>query len=537
MSSRKALSTPLLVAILAIVLLIVALVLYTFYVLSQSSAASGSAGSKVLAPPVLSANITSQDMLFSGNAVDPYLLLSYNALNASILNVNATILKSAAPSGIYILNTDNECFSCGNSAAISSAIASNLLRYGVIGSTSGIKYLDITDLGTLPPDSILVVLNGLLPSTFFSTTGASGVAMLQLLLDRGISIVYVGQDFSRTLLPGSIVVPANLTNLPFLITQPPKKNVLNVPGYYFNSSMFSLAGGEDYGAMTYRSVGSGSIVVFPNAPSSWKSAYEGHDIAKAIEQLFWLSSYSSGSANTNVATNSSEGTLGLVLSPLALSNDLIGGVNNGSIIVSINATGLSTNATNTVYRYLRITPHFSINGSMTVPGQVLPGSTVSVVMTIFTHSKVPMSIQPHITLYTLGMQQVGSIPLPYTNASGNFTFINYINFGVGPGNYIAMLQSFTNMEHAAALLSISPISITLVSHNTGKGVFRFTLASDGRASSGTALQDKHQRSIPQQRHCRQQRHAAVRAAQRHPRSAGQHQFHDRDTGQAVYRIS
>jgi hypothetical protein len=105
-------------------------------------------------------------------------------------------------------------------------------------------------------------------------------------------------------------------------------------------------------------------------------------------------------------------------------------------------------------------------------------------MTVFTRNSSQTSIQPHLTVYTLNnMTPVGSIPLPYATISGNFTFINYINFGVGPGSYIAMLQSFTNGEYAAATFSVPQILLTLTQSDISKGVFTFAVTSDGQPLS------------------------------------------------------
>jgi hypothetical protein len=484
MLGRKALGTPLLLAIAAIVLLIVALVLYTGYTLSKAVSATGYSAPKASSTPRLSASVPMQDLLYTGSGVvDPYLLIAYNAFNTSLLNVNASVFSSAVPRSIYILNTDNECFNCGNSAAIDAAIVSNLLRYGVISSANSVNYLNVSNLSTLQPDSLLVVLTGLLPSAFLSRPDNSSNTLMLSLLNRGTSIVYAGQNFSRMLLPGSIVVPTNLTSLGFLATYAPSQGVSS--GYYFNSGTFAFSSGVNHGALTYELVGSGAIVAFPNTPSSWGSASDaGHDVAEAIQQLFWLGRYSSGSASTNSTIAAPTGSLGLVLSPFTLIQGALAGINNSTVIVAIRASSTSMNSSNTAYKYIYLKPHFNLNGSMLVPQQINPGSTVPVTMTIFMRSKAQTSIQPHITVYTLNMLPIESIPLPFTNASGNFTFINYINFGIGPGTYIAMLRSFTNVEDAAALFSVPPISIALVSSDISKGVFTFLVTSNGRQLSG-----------------------------------------------------
>ena len=484
MPGKKLLGKPLLLAIAVVALLAIIFVFYISYSLSKAIGTVRTSASKTSMPGV-SASISSQDLLYVGNSiVSPYMLVTYNALNTSLLSVNVSIFKTAVPRSIYLLNTNNECFDCGNTTAIDAAIVSNLLKYDIISNQSSVRYLDISNLDTLPPGALLVVLNGLLPSAFFSSSGGTGIPVIQSLLNSGTSIVYVGEDFSRTLLPGSIVVPSNITALAFLATSAPAA-LAAAKGYYFNSSTFSFDGGKRYGALTYEQVGSGSIAAFPNLPSSWASPSDaGYDIAKAIQQLFWLDTYSSGSASTNSTSAASAGVMGLVLSPLTLIPGEIADINNGTMMVSIKASSPSQNSSGTIYKRLYVTPHFNTNGTIITPQQILPSSTVPVTMTIFTHSSTPVSLQPHITIYALNMVAVGSIPLPFTTASGNFTFIDYINFGIGPGTYIATLRSFTNGEYASALFNVSPISISLISSDISRGVFTFGVTSQGSPLSG-----------------------------------------------------
>lgn len=223
MPSKKMLSTPVLIAIAAALVLVIVFALYINSALSSAFSSAHSSTPKAYIPH-FSAGVSTQDLLYVGNnLVVPYLLMDYNAFNTSQLSVNISIFRSAVPRSIYILNTDNECFNCGDSTAIGAAIVSNLLKYGVINNTSEIRYLDISNLNTLPPDAFLVVLNGLIPNAFFVFNQNANTSLMQSLLNRNTSIIYVGQNFSRMLLPGSIVVPSNYTKMDFLASTGPSE--------------------------------------------------------------------------------------------------------------------------------------------------------------------------------------------------------------------------------------------------------------------------------------------------------------------------
>ncbi len=483
MLDRKALGTPMLVMIIAIALAVMAAVLYVRYALSATAGPANYTPSK---PPIpsISASIATQDLLYRSNSnVSPYVLVSFNALNVSQLSASASIYRSAIPRSVYVLNINNECFNCGASDAIDAAIAANLVRYGIVGNESELRHVDIVNVSTLQPNTLLVVLNGLLPGAFFSKQGTSNTTLVQSLLNHGVSIIYAGQDFSHMLLPGSIVVPTNLTELGFLSVSGPSSNTTT--GYYFNRSTFSLSGGTMYGPMSYEHVGNGSIIVFPNTPNSWSSPSDvGHDVAFAVQQLFWLERYSQGAALMNYTAGTRAGSLGIMLSPSPLTPRLLAQLNNGTARVALKAVSPAINSSNTVYSYVYFAPSLSLNGSMSIPPQIIPGATVPVTMVVFTRSSVPISIQPHISIYTTNMLNVGSIPLPFTNATGNFTFIKYINFGLGPGSYIAVLQSFTNVQYAASAFNVSPVEVSLVDSDFALGAFRFSVVSNGQPISG-----------------------------------------------------
>lgn len=473
------------VFLVAAVISIVAVAALLSYVLNAALRnAKPAPASNAIGMPGVSAALVSQNLLSYANdtILLPYSLFSYAAYNSSSVGINVTVFKSRPPSGIYLLNTSDECFHCGSVTKIKDALVSRLVSYGIINDTSGVSQVYLPGVTNLPNDSIVLILSGLLPSQLL-VPNSSNVTPLQTMLRKGMSIIYVGQSFSRVLLPGPIVTYQNLTGLRFLQTVSMGYAATN--GFFFNKSTFAFANGTVVGGITYTNVLNGSIVAFSNISSSWASYSDlGFDLAKAVQELFWLPKYTAGYTTANTANGQkSAGSLGLielgiVHSPVSSFYNITTMLNSGyaRAVVSANSTG----GRNTTYQYIYFRPSLSLNGTISIPKSIVPDQLTQVVMTIFTRSKTPVSITPHLSVFTLNMNPVTSIGLPFTSASNNFTSIKYLNFNIGPGRYLLTLNSFNGSQYAAAFLNVSPIKIVLKSSNFTKGAFVFSLSSQGQ---------------------------------------------------------
>ena len=476
------------ILVIAIAVCLAAFALYINYTL-------GSAG-KVLPPsntvignPIVNATLASQNVLSFANSSSflPYALFSYSARNASSVTVNVTVFKSKPPSGVFVLNTSNECFNCGSTAEIMSSLAASLVRYGIIKNQSGVSLAQVSLVSSLPNDSIVVILNGLLPVELL-TPNTKGLTPMETMMDKGISVIYVGQDFSHALLHGSIVIPtSNLTIPGFMLTTSSSRN--STKGFFFDKSTFAFAAGAKLGSISYTNALNGSIVAFSNGPGTWPSyADVGIDIASAIQKLFWLPQYSTGYTTIGTAgLQSVSGRVGVIESGMSINASsgvyrTLARLNGGYARAAVSANSLFNS--NTAYQYLYFSPRMSLNGTVSIVQSIVPNQQIPVVMTIFTHSATPVSIQPHLSVYALNMSSVTTIPLPFTSASNNFTFVKYLNFYIAPGRYLLELDSFTNQQYAAAYFNVSPISLALDNANFSNGAFIFSIASAGQRLSG-----------------------------------------------------
>ncbi len=432
-------------------------------------------------------NLAEQDLLTYNNGLQfiPYGLVSYSAVNVSNIYANETLLKYAPPSRIYILNISNECFNCGNTQQIEQSIYGSLMRYNIINSPAQVTIISISAIRSLPNDSILIMINGLMPASFLDT-GPGNISTLNYLMNRHTSIIYVGQNFTKVLLPDSIVTPT--PQLPsYLRTAPYTGNLTKKSGYYFNRTTFSFLNGSDFGRyLTYENINNGSIAAFSNTPVSWGSPNKtGSDIAKAVEQLFWLPKYAYGARTINAAPiNNSFGEMGVLLNSMYVPYNAsfvnqVDAVGAFRVAIRANASYFYGNSNNT-YQYITARPALFLNGTFGMGNSIIINQTVPLNFQIITGSSVPQNIQPHLTIYTLNMSQVYSTPLPFIhNVSGNFSFLTYKNLQLAPGTgYIMKLHSFYGTEYAASFFNISKINLFLVRSNISADQFSFSATSN-----------------------------------------------------------
>ncbi|MCL4411587.1 hypothetical protein M1329_01470 [Candidatus Marsarchaeota archaeon] len=442
----------------------------------------------VVAPAtLLSAALAGQNLLvYDLNATDvPYAIFSYSSANSTSITVNASLLKSRPPQNVYLLNPYPECTGCNGASQVYQYLAQDMVSYGVIGAPADLQNVTPAGLQSMPGDSMLIMLNGLMPQYMFQPVSGTNATLLQYLLNRGDSIIYVGQSFSNMLLSDGVIVP-NPSMPTYLMTQ----TVAGSPagGFYFTNSTFIFVGGLTYGPITYKNIANGTIVAFSNTLSGWPGAsYAAADIAHAASLMFWLPAYASGAST--VALNrytDTNGEIGVLLSspPLPYSASLQAELSSGFLrAVVYNSANYSISPNN---RYITLTapPSYSSHGFISMPGILLPGKTAQLTMSVFTGSGVPVSIQPHISIYTINMIYVTSLPLQPLSASGNFTFLTSLLFPVPPGSYIAELQGFSGNLYASALFNVSPIAIALKSANYTSNRYLFALSSDGQPLSG-----------------------------------------------------
>ncbi|MCL4404809.1 hypothetical protein M1583_02370, partial [Candidatus Marsarchaeota archaeon] len=433
-------------------------------------------------PTTMKAYVSYQALLDNNGALYavPYAAVSYDVANLTEVYFNATLLKSEFPSHIYILNASaTGCVNCGDFQSFASDIGSYLSLYGLESEVGNLTIINASGLKSIAPDSILIIPNGLMPTGLLSSNSTNGTTLLHYLLGKGTSVIYIGQDFSHVVLQNGVIVPN--TRIPSYLqtTSPSTSNSV----FSFDSPTFSFSSGKDYGPVTYVNALNGSVVAFSNYLDSWPSpSAAASDIAKTVSLGFWLPSYASGSGSLSL--NSSKyysGTLGIeMLRPTVnYTAQNVRALSSGWLHVETYTNSSYGASGKSVYTYENEPSSYINNGTISIPTKIILGTPLSITMEIYTNSSVPVSIQPHLSVYTTNMVKVTTIPLSAISASGNFTFVKLFKLTFAPGNYIMQLKGFSDNLYASSLFDVPPVNITETYSNYTSNKFDFYLSSAG----------------------------------------------------------
>ena len=477
---------PLLIIISIVVILLVVILSVSLYLSALKNSLKGVV--VVQGKPSIQAYMTQQNLLYYNESTSfiPYVLLGYSTYNTPVLNFNVTLYKRPLPKAVYILNFSNQCFNCYNVYTAVSSIQSTLYRYGL---QYNISVVSQPFLSNIDNNSILIVLNGLLPSFMLSSSNNSTV--LQSLLDRGISIVYVGQNFSRLLQIGDIIVPNHqiIGQYATVARRNLQQNRLTAQNpFYFSNATFSFLNGSTYGSATYTNIANGSIMAFSNYLNTWPNATTaGIDIAKSIAQLFWIPRYSSGTVRVAIRTNPANGNIGIILNltPVSLASvnaqSLTSRINSGHGRAVVSTSSNYTLGNSSVYQYIDYTPSYIVNGNLSISAFVISGTSAYITLQISTNYSTPTYVRPHLSVYSVNKAvPIVSIPLPYTQIVGNFTFIKPLSFSLlAPGGYILSLENFSNNQYAAAYFQVPNVTVALTNANYTSNRYEFYLSALG----------------------------------------------------------
>lgn len=461
------------VFIIAVVIaaVFIALFGYIFYL-----AASLSPVTARYIQPSLTANLLTHGISLYGNGryLIPYSVITYNAVNISYMSINTTLFKDEPPTSVYVLNPSSGCFDCGNYQQAITSFFSDLSAFGVPNAQNAAV---VSDPSQIPDNSILVILSGYMPNYMFNAYNGTNITVLDSLLSRGTSILYIGRNFSY-MLNGPTVVPNN--NTPAYLNTISRAAVSNTLGFNLHNASFSFLNGSTYGPFSYTNVYNGSIVAFPNTLASWSASnIAGYDMARAVSQLFWLPQFSHSSLNLAPHTNISDIAAQLkspIVSVKNSTSNTIQSMDGGYIRTTITTSPNYTLGNNDLYIYIYYRPDYAPQGRFLIPEQIVPGTPINAQLTVY--NPYTTELKPEVVLYNDTYSTTATIPLSYvSNVSNNYTFVVPLDIQVPPGNYIAELKDISNTTYADASFYIAPINITVTSANLTTGIINFTVKS------------------------------------------------------------
>ncbi len=449
-------------------------------------------------------NVTALGPLYGNTTLISHSIFSYNnskmVVESAILGYNfhnAThgyaVLRTYTTNPIrrvYLVNTGFSCFECFSNSQIFGSLYSNMAHYGMIFNSSSLSMANLSSVGNLPAGSILIIPSGLMPSSLipsFQSGQNSSQTNLLNLLSKGDVIIYVGDNFSRSIKNGityfnpqasmQALASANLTT-----TFPNTSQSVGANTFYFNSSTFSFRGGKTFGTAVYKNYTTGTIVAFPGYPQvGWADAnVMGIDLANALRYRFWMNM----TEESNISyLNGPTGSVALFTTSKILNNtpDIGEVINNSYSLVSASFF----NRTNFVVREIPFRLKLIRNGTLSMPGTIGENQTVPISISI--NSSAELSRSPastklfHIDIYNASHGYEYSLRVGFFNTS--LGIVTYNSFILNPGNYTAYLRDSNNKVYGSALFSITPFYITYNTLSFANGTFKFKVINNNITGS------------------------------------------------------
>jgi len=337
--SKNKIAYILLLAVAVILLLIFSLYLYVSSVMSSLHITPPP---KFTGPMYISAYVNTTDVFTYNNSQQlvGYSLVDYKTENAIYANFSMNLYTLNPLLKIYFLNSTGECYECLSQQNLYENLTSELDYYDLLTNSSGrIQIVGIQNLSSVPPGSMIIVATGLMPVQMMQSS--NGTMLIEALLSKGDTILYVGDNFSRIVGQNGVIFVNSLQTLGQLYNdmlettnfrQNNKYNPLNLS---IPSPNFQFINGTTYGPLVYinkyNSFGygnhpvpfafNGTIVALPATPLSWSTPSSlALDIAKVINSQIWNPSIAFGFTNVSSISN---GTIGIFTLNKTLTNSPI----------------------------------------------------------------------------------------------------------------------------------------------------------------------------------------------------------------------
>ncbi len=500
---RRKLSKTVVIGVIAVAVIAV----IAFILIDNAISSALSSYHPPIPPSAISSSLSMQNAFFgdyaNSTAFAAYAKLNYNETNASYVNFTLRVFKTDPVPKIYLVDTDNYCVNCFLGSTMEQELQHYLNQYGLILNQSSFNYIQLNNLSSVAPNSIIIVPSGLIPLSFLpiQNSSLSGYNSCPLnynysiinMLNNGDTIFYVGDNFSKTVSCGQQIIqtPQSIINQLSAIgigTRPANATDIRVASEQkyltFNSPTFLFTSGYIAPASTYVNVFNGSIVALSNYPSKgWKNASVlSRDIAALIDLHYWNDELASGSTRITAITNkSSSGQIALVTNTTQASLQALTNISLSSTYVLASAYFY-----NSAGQLKENNALFRVNGLENgyVDTIAAVPQTISEYISAGATNITNKFDSFHIYIYNLSYEE----PVQYLfigQMKPNVTFIKPISFSLPGGYYIASLIDSNNDTYARAIFRIYNTNITTVQpFSFSNRTFTFSLHSGGYPLTG-----------------------------------------------------
>ncbi|MDD5318971.1 MAG: hypothetical protein PHF79_04145, partial [Candidatus Pacebacteria bacterium] len=413
----------------------------------------------------LSARVVDSDIITMSDAEDfrhpyrtAYSVLQLESTGLRNITINAEVYGSPVPNSVFVLRSNRA--QAETYPAFLSSLASSLSEYGV-----GVNEVSMGELDKLGSGSFLLVPSGYMPEGLLSGDNP----LLYRLMDRGVIILYVGQDFSRMLSESGAVVPAPQLPPRLRITFSASPVSSEMPftlrnGLYTTSGLDSAYSfGGSYSVAAYRS---GFIIFAPQTlDGGWASAA---DAASDVSNIFIRTSWLTPKAKASVITPLSGNDTSEIFTPRfdgdsayvkAYGHDAAYGAGFYDAFRAVKGTR----------------GEIFMRGYSIMPGSVAPSNT-----DLFISLRESAGGEKFIFISVTNISgEVDRFSTGGSRAGLNSDLTIQHEFNLPPGDYILSAVDQEGNAYARSYLRVKMPRVVPVSINTVSDVYIFTLTGDG----------------------------------------------------------
>lgn len=487
------------VAAVVAVLLVAGLLLY---VRNLAGALYASSATHPEGPMSITSSISGTGALTYDNAAGliGYAVVGYNLANVSNVTLDLSVYRNNPDFRIYLLNVSSYCYDCFNEQLLMNELSGSLAGYGLMTNQSTFSFVNFSDIGSIPNNSVVIIPSGLMPTPLLPSANSTGMLSL---LNKGDTVIYIGEDFSRSIGTDGIIFSTTQQSLNVMrnygiatvgANSTLYNEVKSTNNFTFSNVTFGFAGGLHYGSAVYADAGNGTLIAFPNYETTgWKNAgSEAGDIATAIEARFWMQQIASGSFDfaPQQYANGSVGIFSTALYP-QYSNASLQEMNGSYVFVKL----LAKNATAGAIQDLYSNVHVEQNGTLSMPGSIAQTQSVPLQISMDVNGSTMQAMSPHVDIYTRNMSYISTIPIGFFNISTNLNIIKYTSFSLPSGAYVAVLRNFYNRYYSAAFFQMGNVTVSPVLVSFSNTTFIFSVESNdyqiSNASYSVALNGEY----------------------------------------------
>ena len=368
-----------------------------------------------------------------------------------------------------------------------------LNRYGLLQNGSNLSLIEINNVNLIPRESIVVIPSGLMPDILLPNSTSNNLCprysntTIITMLDQGDTIIYAGQNFSRSVTCSQQVSQTTQATLAALSrgslnTTAPILNASNSSPFYFRTPTFSFIRGLRYYDAYFVNSGNGTFIALSNYPSvAWNNnaSLLAEDIARAIDSRFWLSTLADGSMSIQLQSANVTQTQTLLTTKVVMRN-----TPNASRLINDSYSMITLKLSNNNGYYERNMPfrlRFEPNGTVSMQSLIGVSQTVTISLEATGLQKNGGTF--HLDIYNA----TGDVPVQsffVGTMSNSAVLYEYETLILPSGYYKASLADTSGKVYSSALFDVANITITPLVLNYKNATFTFSVISDNLGVNG-----------------------------------------------------